>query len=115
MTEEEVDGIDWERFAKDKLYRALVTERGLPPPLPEEFFLDVPRLRSDLAYSTMVHTRGLTVKPDPAYDAEIERLWRERRGLPPEGGYDHRPAKVVSISDPRFRVRREPSLSALRR
>jgi hypothetical protein len=32
--EEQRGGVNWKRFDEDKLYRAVMTERGLPPPLP---------------------------------------------------------------------------------
>ena len=110
---EEQDGIDWVRFSQDKLYRALATEHGLPPPLPAGYKIDIPRFRVDAGYRAMLMKRGITRKDDPVHEAEIEALFRQRRGFPPPEGYDDRPGKVIRIDDPRFRVRRPHVLSML--
>jgi hypothetical protein len=115
MTEEERAGVDWERFVADKLYRALVTERGLPP-LPAGYRIDVPRLRWDEAYNAMLDTRGFTRTPEDEEDSRqmLAEQLKRRRGSTYDV-YEEGPPKVVCISDPRFRVKRPPALSAPQR
>jgi hypothetical protein len=115
MTDEEKAGVDWERFIADKLYRAFVTERGLPP-LPAGYRIDVPRLRCDEAYNAMLDTRGFTRTPeDEALSCQMLEAQLKRRRGSPDDVYEEGPPKVVCISDPRFRVRRPPAFSAPRR
>jgi hypothetical protein len=112
----QTDEIDWQRFSEDKLYRALATSRGLPPPFPVDFEIDLPRFRAEPSYRQMIMTRGVTLTPAEQAESkkaleDFERGWAEAQ----RADQATQSGQVVKIDDPRFRVRRAAALSAPRR